>query len=124
VGVSSLAFALSHAINVLGGADVADTALQILYALVFGVVAALTLIMVRSILPLIALHCANDFINFIGARQEVSPVDYLVVGIFVGACVLLVVVLRRDGSENARRTTGGSATSASSTVASQNSAVR
>lgn len=77
--VSSVVFGLLHAANLIGGANVFYTTLQIIYALLFGLVAASIVTLNKSLIPVIVWHFLHDFLAFsIGDRIngvdiELSP---------------------------------------------------
>ncbi len=71
VAVSSALFAVCHLMNAAGGAGTAETALQICFALVYGVVFSLIFIVCNSIRPCIALHAFHDFCSFLSAEGSV-----------------------------------------------------
>lgn len=68
--VSSVAFALTHALNLLGGQSVSATALQIVFSLLFGGVAALLRLRAGSLLPLMLWHAAFDLVSFLGTAKH------------------------------------------------------
>lgn len=68
---SAALFGVCHVMNVLGGADLGQTVLQIFFAFFYGIVFALIFIVTRSVWPCIALHFLHDFCAFIGA--ELTP---------------------------------------------------
>lgn len=81
--VPTLAFALTHALNLLGGQSLADTAVQIVFALLFGAVAALLRLKLGSLLPLMLWHFLFDFVSFTGVTGKPNlPLEAL-------SCVLL-----------------------------------
>ena len=77
--VSSIVFGLLHASNLLGGANVLYTLLQIIYALLFGLVAASIVTLHQSLTPVIIWHFLHDFLAFSmgdrihGVEVELSP---------------------------------------------------
>lgn len=71
VSINAIAFSLSHAVNVFGGASLTAVALQMVNALLFGWVFGLMMIKLNHILPLILFHWLWDFVLF--AASIVSP---------------------------------------------------
>ncbi|MDD6039167.1 MAG: type II CAAX endopeptidase family protein [bacterium] len=67
VFVSSVLFGVCHLMNVLGGADLKNTILQIFFAFFYGIVFAQIYIISNSILPCVILHFLHDFCSFTGA---------------------------------------------------------
>ena len=68
--ISSVLFALSHFLNIAGGAELGETVLQICLALVFGMVSALIFTESGSILPCVLLHALHDFCSFISGKAS------------------------------------------------------
>lgn len=77
--VSSVVFGLLHGANLLGGANLIYTILQILYAFLFGLVAASIVMLSGSLTPVIIWHFLHDFLAFsmgdriYGVDIELSP---------------------------------------------------
>lgn len=85
VWVSSAVFGVTHALNLLGGQSVAQTAVQIAFALLFGLVAALLRLRLGSLLPLMLWHFLFDFTSFLGQNPSGN------LGLEVLNCVLLAL---------------------------------
>ena len=68
--ISSVLFALSHFLNIAGGAELGETVLQICFALVYGMVFALIFTESGSILPCVLLHALHDFCSFISGKAS------------------------------------------------------
>lgn len=83
--VSSAVFGVTHALNLLGGQSVVQTTLQIAFALLFGLVAALLRLRLGSLLPLMLWHFLFDFTSFLGQ----NPAGNL--GLEALNCVLLAL---------------------------------
>ena len=72
-------FGLLHASNLIGGANMLYTVLQIIYALLFGLVAASIVTLHQSLTPVIVWHFLHDFLAFSmgdrvhGVEVELSP---------------------------------------------------
>lgn len=64
--VSATLFGVTHLMNILGGADLRATILQIFFALFYGIIMAIILIRTNSIWPCIILHFMHDFCSWIG----------------------------------------------------------
>lgn len=84
--VSSIIFGILHISNLLGGANQLYTLLQIIYALLFGLVAASIVTLHRSLTPVITWHFLHDFLTFCmgdrvqGTELELTP---LMIGLTV-----------------------------------------
>ena len=96
VVISSVLFGLCHLMNIMGGAGIAETALQICFAFAYGIAFALIFARSRSIWPCVLLHAFHDLCSF------VSPDGSLRLNVFIGAFqfVLLVayiiLIIRKD----------------------------
>lgn len=65
--VSSILFGFCHLLNVMGGASLGATALQICFAFVYGMVFALIFMIGKSLLPCVLLHALHDLCSFLSA---------------------------------------------------------
>lgn len=63
--ISALLFGLSHALNVLGGKSMAETAAQIFYAVAFGFAFAVLVLKKGILWPLVIVHFLIDFASFL-----------------------------------------------------------
>ncbi|WP_394553651.1 type II CAAX prenyl endopeptidase Rce1 family protein [Agromyces sp. MMS24-JH15] len=98
--VSSVLFAVAHAVNALGGQDLGATLVQVGFAFAFGAYAAAFLLVTGSVWPMIVFHAAFDAFQFLGARQTTTVVDAVTTAILlVGAAVLLAIHVRRGRSQ-------------------------
>ena len=70
--ISSVLFGFCHLLNIMGGASVAATLLQILFAFVYGIVMAIIFLRTKSIWPCIFLHAFHDFCGFITAEGDMK----------------------------------------------------
>ena len=101
--VSSALFAASHAVNALAGQDVATSIRQIIFAFLFGIVAALLYLLLGNLWVAIGFHALNDLIQFLGARSTSPTIDIATTGMLVAAIGVLLALLRRsDGTTPAR----------------------
>lgn len=64
--ISAALFGLTHLMNILGGAGLAVTIMQIFFALFYGIIMAIILIRTNSIWPCIILHFMHDFCSWTG----------------------------------------------------------
>ncbi|MEH0109429.1 CPBP family intramembrane glutamic endopeptidase [Tersicoccus sp. MR15.9] len=88
VVASAILFAVLHLANLAGGADAPAALLQVVFALLFGVVAAEVAILTTSLWPVIAWHAAWDFANFVGGNATTAVA---LAGI-AGACLVMLAV--------------------------------
>ncbi|MFD1739138.1 CPBP family intramembrane glutamic endopeptidase [Bacillus salitolerans] len=77
--VSSLLFAITHSLQLLGGHSLEDTLLQILYAFFVGIVLSLLIVNRQSIMIAIAFHGLNNF--FILEKNTEGPafINYVLI---------------------------------------------
>ena len=100
--ISSVLFGLSHLLNVMGGAGLAETLLQMAFAFTYGVVMAFVILRTKSIWPCILLHAFHDFCGFITNEGDmklniiVGTIQFVVL---LAYCIYLVVSLRRENNE-------------------------
>ena len=69
--ISSLLFGMMHLLNVAGGANLAATLLQVVYAVSIGLMYAALALRTQTILPLIVTHGLTDFFAFIALNSTV-----------------------------------------------------
>lgn len=69
--ISSLLFGMLHLLNVAGGANLAATLLQVVYAVAIGLMYAALALRTQTILPLIVIHGLTDFFAFIALNSTV-----------------------------------------------------
>jgi len=98
--ITALLFGLSHALNVLSGKSMAETAAQIFYAVAFGFAFA-ALVLKKGILwPLVIVHFLIDFASFLARPGFTISPDWnllLVVGLAVIFTAYgLFVMLQKD----------------------------
>ena len=94
--ISSILFGLCHLMNVLGGAGLTETILQIFFALAYGVAFALIFIVSGSIWPCILLHAFHDGCSFLSADGSLRT--NILVGIFQFAVMItyIAAVVKRN----------------------------
>jgi len=103
--ISSLLFAVSHAVNALAGQDVATSIRQVIFAFLFGIVAALLYLLLGTLWVVIGFHALNDLIQFLGAESTAPIIDLATIGMLVAAvAVLLPLVRRHDRATPVRET--------------------
>lgn len=86
---SSILFGIGHFANILSGADLLMTLLQITFAFLFGLVCAEIVAKTKSIMFPIIWHATHDFIAFMTDKSE--P-DVLAVSIYIFHCIVLMVL--------------------------------
>ena len=79
VWVSSILFGVTHALQLLGGQSLEDTILQIIYALLVGLVLSLLILDGQSIIVTILFHGFNNFFNFMGNVESSMTSAYLII---------------------------------------------
>lgn len=94
--VSSVLFGICHLMNVLGGANVGATILQIFFAFFYGIIFAIIFVNTNSLLPCVGLHFLHDFCAFIG--NDIS--DRAEIGLIVTQTVIMfaymAILLKRN----------------------------
>ncbi|KOO51970.1 CPBP family intramembrane glutamic endopeptidase [Viridibacillus arvi] len=78
VWISSILFGVTHSLQLLGGQSVEDTIIQILYALVVGLVLALLVMDGQSIIITMLFHGFNNFFNFMGNVESSITSAYII----------------------------------------------
>ncbi|MDQ0174064.1 CPBP family intramembrane glutamic endopeptidase [Paenibacillus tundrae] len=94
---SSILFSITHIMNALSGQNMADIALQLVYALLIGAVLALLMLKNGNIIPLVLFHFVHNLIQFLGDDlQDTStlPYDIFVIVVLVGYCIWLTYSVR------------------------------
>jgi CAAX protease family protein len=69
--ISSLCFGILHLLNLAGGANLAATLLQVVYAVAIGLMYAALALRTQTILPLIVTHGLTDFVAFLALNSTV-----------------------------------------------------
>ena len=95
--VSAAAFALAHAVNLLGGQDLAGTLGQIGFAVAFGLFAACAYLRTGSIWPAILFHAGFDAAQLGGAHQTPPAVDAVLTVLLLAGAAWLWSGIRRRG---------------------------
>ena len=104
VTVTSAAFALAHSVTALSpAADLGGVIRTILFAFLFGIVAALSTILTQSVLPAMVLRAAFNFVGFILTPRSAVLTDSVSIALCGALAVLLVVVRAREDSVSNRR---------------------
>jgi hypothetical protein len=93
--ISSVLFGICHLMNVLGGASLIQTSMQVCFAFAYGVAVALIFIISKSILPCILLHAFHDFCSFISCEGSIQINVILGAIQFIIIIVYIVVMIRK-----------------------------
>lgn len=78
VWISSILFGVTHALQLIGGQSIEDTIIQIVYALLVGLVLSLLIMDGQSILLTILFHGFNNFFNFMGNVESSMMTAYII----------------------------------------------
>ena len=70
--ISSVTFGIGHIVNLLGGAQVLPTLLQIVYATAVGFLFTVIVYRSGSLIPCILTHCAVNSLSIFGAERSVA----------------------------------------------------
>jgi membrane protease YdiL (CAAX protease family) len=103
--LSSLVFGAVHFANLLVGANLLATLVQVIVAFLFGIASAALLISTRAILPLMVIHAIEDFISFVasgGVRETSTPTVsgvLMTLLLFIPVAVYGMWLLRRKKPE-------------------------
>ena len=106
VMLTSVLFAITHAIQLLSGQSVQETILQIIYAFVVGLVLALLIVHKQSILITIGFHGLNNFLNFMGNRESPLFYAYIILAILLVTAIILWKRLDNKASIRSEITAG------------------
>lgn len=94
---SSILFGVLHLANVFGGESTGAAVLQLVFAVLFGFVAAELVVLTGSLWPAIAWHAAWDFTNYISGNST-TGIAMIGVGIVCAVILTYAVVLWRRGT--------------------------
>lgn len=111
VVTSSVLFSITHIMNALSGQSMADTILQLIYALLLGAALALLMLKNGNIVPLILFHFIHNLIQFLGNdRQDTGTLAYdiFILVVLVAYCVWLTFNVRTKLSSSESTTQGSS----------------
>ncbi|AVK83308.1 CPBP family intramembrane metalloprotease [Lysinibacillus sp. B2A1] len=89
VWVSSFLFSVTHTLQLLGGQSLEDTVIQIIYALLVGLVLSLLILDGQSIILTILFHGLNNFFNFMGNEESSLLYAYMIIIILFVYMLLL-----------------------------------
>lgn len=85
--VSSILFSILHLTNIASGASIKYVMLQVIFAFLFGIVAAQITVITQSIVPAITWHFSHDFIAFITGNK----LNQLTTLILIVQCIVLMI---------------------------------
>ena len=88
VAVSGVTFGLGHIVNLLNGAQMLPTLLQILYAAAAGILFAVIFYKSGSLLPCILTHSAINSLSAFSNEQAMTSLDRVVSGGFLAAVAI------------------------------------
>ncbi|MDE7330540.1 MAG: CPBP family intramembrane metalloprotease [Clostridia bacterium] len=98
INISALIFGIGHGASIIGTGDIVATILQIINAFFFGVVAIETVMLVKSLYPLMAFHfiynCANYISTATGTTEIISIAIQVILTIIT--TVLLGVSIKKN----------------------------
>jgi membrane protease YdiL (CAAX protease family) len=95
--ISSVLFGISHLLNVMGGAGLAETLLQVAFAFTYGIIMAFVILRTKSIWPCILLHAFHDFCGFITNEGDMKLniiVGTIQFAVLLAYCIYLVVTMK------------------------------
>lgn len=85
---TSLLFAFTHSLQLLGGQSLEDTIIQVLYAFLIGIVLSLIIVNKQSIMIAIAFHGLNNTLMMIAQNNGSSVYNYILIAILIIYSVL------------------------------------
>ena len=77
--ISALVFGIGHSASILAGESIVEVLLQIINAIMFGILAAEIVILTKSLFPVIIWHFLFNFVNYISLA--ISTSEYIANGI-------------------------------------------
>jgi len=99
IAFSSIFFGILHMANALSGKDLISTSLQVINALLIGLILALLIEMTNNIIPLIAFHFLFDALaqmtSSVIEDKEILAVSILNIIYLLYGCYLIVVLMRK-----------------------------
>lgn len=103
--IPAIVFGLGHGASIIGTGNAYTTVLQIINAFFFGVVAVETLMIIKSIYPLMIFHFLYNFINHVSAAEGKTEVICIIVQVLITVITALVlfVIIRKDNSSNSEK---------------------
>lgn len=108
--VSSVLFGSMHVVNLLFGADLGATLLQVGYATAMGFTFAAVALRTGVIWPLVVIHTLMDAVGFVTADGTTSTVvggaDVLVAGVYAAMFTVYGALVLRTGPRTVRITPG------------------
>lgn len=90
--LSALLFGIAHSVSIISGSSIIMVALQVMNAIIFGIIAAQLLVITRSILPGMIYHFCFDFVNHITRLDGLA----LFIASAVQVCIMLFYILWLD----------------------------
>ena len=90
INLSALIFGLGHIASVIGTGDIIATILQIINAYFFGIVSTETLLLTKSIYPLMAFHFIYNTANYISTANGTTEI--ICIGVQVALTVITAVI--------------------------------
>jgi membrane protease YdiL (CAAX protease family) len=94
---SSILFSITHLLNALSDTDATQIVLQLVYALLIGLVLALLMLKNNNILPLILFHFVHNLVQFVGNdnTSDYLGIDLLILLVLAVHCVWLALSFRK-----------------------------
>ena len=97
--ISAILFALCHAMNLTGGADLTVTILQICFTFIYGMVFAILYMISKSLVPCVFLHAFHDLCCYLSDGGTIR-LSILIAGIqFLILLIYFVCLCKLNGAE-------------------------
>lgn len=99
--VSSVIFGLLHSVNIIGGKSMIDTIVQVVFAILIGILLAQLYLITNSIIPGMIWHFVNNFFNSISNKSENATQYYtllLIVLLSIIYAIYLFWMMKKERS--------------------------
>ena len=103
---SSVLFSLTHILNLLSGQSMGQTVLQLVYALLIGIVLAQLFIKNGSLYPLILFHTLHNLVQFLGNGESTILLDGIVITILSLTAISLALSLKNNQTATSGKALG------------------
>lgn len=91
--ISSLAFSLLHAVNILGGTTLLGTLTQLFLTFIFGLVFSCMALQVRNIIPLMIFHFSWDFVLISHPITSANTTLITTIGSLLNFVIVIPIVM-------------------------------
>lgn len=98
INISALIFGIGHGASIIGTGDIVTTVLQVINAFFFGVVAIETVMLIKSLYPLMAFHFIYNFANYLSTARGTTEIICVAVQVILTiiTTVLLGISIKKN----------------------------